>query len=155
MFLSTYDKPLDAKRRFVVPQDFRSAEDGSVDGVFCFPSMTAPCIECGGQMLVQQYRRLIEDLPFTHPLRTAVAHQVFSRGRSLAYDTAGRITLPDALCQAFDLTDQVVVVGLMDRFQIWNPVAYQAWSDDQARLAADGLVELAERQHAQALGARP
>ena len=44
----------------------------------------------------------------------------------LAFDTAGRITLPETLCEQFGLTDWVVVVGLGDRFQIWERDAFQA-----------------------------
>ena len=44
MFLSTFEKQLDAKRRIVAPLDFRTAV-APFDGVFCFPSVEADCIE--------------------------------------------------------------------------------------------------------------
>ncbi len=37
VFLSTFEKQLDSKRRIVVPQDFRAALSGPFDGIFCFP----------------------------------------------------------------------------------------------------------------------
>ena len=49
MFLSTFEKQLDSKRRLVVPQEFRAAVSGPFDGIFCFPSIEADCLEAGGK----------------------------------------------------------------------------------------------------------
>ena len=48
VFLSTFEKQLDSKRRTVVPHDFRAAVAGPFDGVFCFPSIEADCIDKEG-----------------------------------------------------------------------------------------------------------
>ncbi len=148
MFLSTFEKQLDAKRRFVVPQDYRTPATGSAEGVFCFPSIEADCIEAGGDALFGQYQRVIDDLPFGHRLRTALEDAVYGQQRRLSYDTAGRITLPESLCEEFGLTDTVVIVGLRDRFQIWRPDVHRAWRAEQRRVARDGLAELGELKRA-------
>ena len=49
VFLSTFEKQVDGKRRIVVPQEFRAQTAGPFDGVFCFPSIEADCIEGGGK----------------------------------------------------------------------------------------------------------
>ncbi len=48
----------------------------------------------------------------------------------LSFDTAGRITLPETLCDMFGLTDWVTVVGMGERFQIWSRDAFQARRGD-------------------------
>ena len=58
----------------------------------------------------------------------------------LSYDTAGRITLPEVLCDQFGLTDWVVLVGMRDRFQIWSRNAYQAHVRHQREVAREGLI---------------
>ena len=58
MFLSTYEKQLDGKRRLLIPQEFRTAENGAEHGVFCFPSIEADCLEAGGDKLFAEYRTL-------------------------------------------------------------------------------------------------
>jgi MraZ protein len=152
VFLSTAEKQLDAKRRIVLPQDFRAAAAGPFDGVFCFPSIEAECIEGGGQALFDTYKGLIEELPFGDPLRSALEVSVYGGMARLAYDTAGRITLPEALCDMFGLTDWVAVVGLKDRFQIWEREAFRAHRSDQRTLAREGLAELRAQQRAAKLG---
>ena len=60
MFISTFEKQLDAKRRIVAPVEFRAAV-APLDGLFCFPSIEADCIEGGGRQLFDSYAALIEE----------------------------------------------------------------------------------------------
>jgi MraZ protein len=152
MFLSTFEKQLDAKRRIVVPQDFRALAAGPFDGVFCFPSIEADCIEGGGKALFDRYNGVIEELEFGDPLRSALETSVLGGMARLSFDTAGRITLPEALCDMFGLTDWVAVVGLGDRFQIWQREAFQAHRAAQREAAREGLATLRAQQRTARLG---
>jgi len=153
MFLSTFEKQLDAKRRIVVPQEFRALAAGPFDGVFCFPSIEADCIEGGGKPLFDRYLGVIEELEFGDPLRSALETSVLGGMAKLSFDTAGRITLPEGLCEMFGLSDWVVVVGLGDRFQIWSREAFQTHRTAQRELARDGLARMRAEQRAARLGA--
>jgi MraZ protein len=152
MFLSTFEKQLDAKRRIVVPQEFRALAAGPFDGVFCFPSIEADCIEGGGKALFDRYNGVIEELEFGDPLRSALETSVLGGMAKLSFDTAGRITLPEALCDMFGLTDWVAVVGLGDRFQIWQREAFQAHRAAQREAAREGLATLRAQQRAARVG---
>ena len=152
MFLSTFEKQLDAKRRIVVPQDFRASVSGPFDGVFCFPSIEADCIEGGGKALFDRYQSLIDELDFGDPIRSALETSVLGGMRQLSFDTAGRITLPDSLCEQFGLTDWVAVVGLGDRFQIWERSAFHAHRAAQRDIAREGLAALRAQQRAARAG---
>ena len=151
VFLSTFEKQLDAKRRIVAPVEFRAAV-APFDGVFCFPSIEADCIEGGGKALFDQYAALIEEIPLGDPMRTALETSIMGGMAQLAFDTAGRITLPEHFCELVGLTDWVTVVGLKDRFQIWPRDAFRAHWLEQRRIAREGLAERA-RQRSLRLGA--
>jgi MraZ protein len=153
MFLSTFEKQLDAKRRLVVPQDFRALAAGPFEGVFCFPSIEADCIEGGGKALFDRYMGVIEELDFGDPLRSALETSVLGGMAKLSFDTAGRITLPESLCEMFGLTDWVMIVGLGDRFQIWQREAFQAHRAAQRELAREGLAQMRAQQRAARAGA--
>lgn len=96
---------------------------------------------------------VIEELPFGDPLRSALETSVLGGMAKLSFDTAGRITLPEMLCEQFGLTDWVVVVGLGDRFQIWQREAFQAHRAAQRELAREGLAQLRAQQRAARVGA--
>ena len=152
VFLSTFEKQLDGKRRIVVPQEFRASVAGPFAGIFCFPSIEADCIEGGGKPLFDRYQALIEELPLGDPLRLPLETVVYGGMNELAFDTAGRITLPEALCDMFGLNDWVAVVGLGDRFQIWEREAFRAHRSAQRQLARDGLAQMRSQQRAAKLG---
>lgn len=152
MFLSTFEKQLDSKRRIVVPQEFRAAVSGPFDGIFCFPSIEADCLEAGGKALFDRYQAVIEEMPFGDPTRTALETSILGGMARLTFDTAGRITLPDHLCDMFGLTDSVAVVGMGERFQIWSREAFQAHRAQQRDLAREGLAALRAQQRAVKFG---
>ena len=153
MFLSTFEKQVDAKRRIVVPQEFRALVSGPFDGIVCFPSIEADCIEGGGRALFDRYIALMDEMPFGDPVRSAIELSVLGGQAKMNFDTAGRITLPEQLCDQFGLTDWVVLVGLGDRFQIWEREAFQAHRAAQRDMARAGLAELRAQQRAARLGA--
>ncbi len=149
VFLSTFEKQLDAKRRIVVPQEFRAAaSSGPFEGIMCFPSFEADCLEGGGQALFNRYEALIEELPFGDPLRTSIEFSVRGGLSRMSFDSAGRITLPETLCEQFNLTDWVVVVGLGERFQIWEREAFRVYREAQRLAARAGLAEHRAQQRA-------
>jgi MraZ protein len=143
VFISTFEKQLDSKRRIVAPQEFR-ATVAPFDGLFCFPSIEADCIEGGGKALFDSYVALIDEFPFGDPTRTALETSIMGGMVQLSFDTAGRITLPETFCHQLGLTDWVVLVGLRDRFQIWSRDAYQQWAKRQRELAREGLIARAK-----------
>ena len=92
----------------------------------------------GGAAFLAGYRDVIEEYPKLSPTRAALQRRFYTSMHRLAFDTAGRITLPEKLCEQFGLTGDVVLAGLGDSFQIWQPAAYAAFAAEQ-----DQLVEAA------------
>ena len=152
MFLSTFEKQMDAKRRIVVPQEIRALVSGAFDGMICFPSIEADCIEAGGKALFDRYVGVIEELEFGDPLRSALETSVLGGMAKLAFDPAGRVTLPEHLCDMFGLNDWVVIVGLGDRFQIWEREAFQAARAAQRERRREGLSRLRAQQRQSKMG---
>ena len=148
MFLSTFEKQLDAKRRIVVPQDYRASLAEPGDSLFVFPSIRSNCIEGGGQALFERYAKLAEELDFGDELRDSIERTVFGKMQQLQFDPAGRITLPEPLCEQYGLTDWIAVVGLRDRFEIWERETYRAQRDADREFAKAGLADMRAKQRA-------
>jgi MraZ protein len=144
VFISIFEKQLDAKRRIVAPQDFRNTV-APFEGMFCFPSIEADCIEGGGKALFDEYAGIIDEFPLGHPTRMALETCIMGGMVQLSFDPAGRITLPESFCEMFGITDWVTVVGLNRRFQIWSRDTFRASHPDQRQLAKAGLTDRAER----------
>ncbi|HZL78255.1 MAG TPA: division/cell wall cluster transcriptional repressor MraZ, partial [Candidatus Limnocylindrales bacterium] len=48
-----------------------------------------------------------------------------SESVQVALDKGGRICLPDEMARAAGIKDEAMLVGLLDRFEIWNPARYE------------------------------
>ena len=117
-----------------------------------FSSIHSDCIEGGGQPLFDRYAKMADELEFGDELRDSIERNVFGEMQRLSFDTAGRITLPEALCEQFGLTDWVAVVGMRDRFEIWERDAYRAQRAADRDFAKKGLAEMRGRQREARLG---
>jgi len=135
VFLSTYEKQLDGKRRLLIPQEWRTAGNGAEHGVFCFLSIAGDCLEAGGDKLMAEYVSRIEALPFGDDRRTALEETFYAGQRPLSYDGGGRITLPEGLAQEAGLGEDVVIAGLGPRFQIWDRARWTARRTARRELA--------------------
>lgn len=145
MFFATYEKQLDGKRRLLIPQEYRTADNGAEHGVICFLSLDGDCLEAGGDKLLAAYTDMIEDHPFGDDARALIEEVVYAGHRRLAYDGGGRITLPESLCQEAGLGEDVCIVGLGNRFQIWDR---ERW--EERRKARRPLARAAVQEHSEA-----
>ena len=57
----------------------------------------------------------------------------------MTLDKAGRICLPDEMARAAGIKDEAVLVGLLDRFEIWNPARYEKVKAADAVLASEAF----------------
>lgn len=148
MFLSTFEKQVDSKHRLLVPAEFRERVEGEGAGLYCFPSLQAPCLEAGGEAFLHRYQSIIDSLDFADDGRLAMEEAVFGTMHRLAFDAGGRITLPEDWREPFQLQANgwAAIVGLGDRFQIWSREAYRTRRAVQAAAAKSLLPKLANRQ---------
>jgi MraZ protein len=142
LFRQTYEKQLDGKRRLLIPQDYRTSDNGAETGVFLFPSIEADCLEAGGDKLFATFVDMIQSLPFGSAERSALEWQIMGEQTRLAFDAGGRITLPETLCAEAGLGDDVVIVGLGDRFQIWSKDAHAARRAEQRALVRTSMAQI-------------
>ena len=86
-------------------------------------------------------RVTMADLDAMPNLDGKVVLKRFIGGESVqvSLDKAGRICLPDEMAQAAGIKDEVVLVGLLDRFEIWNPERYQKVKATDAVLASEAF----------------
>ena len=67
----------------------------------------------------------------------ALTRLLASRAVDCELDVQGRILLPAALRKAADLADETVVVGVVDRFELWAPARWDDFLRESERLLDD------------------
>jgi MraZ protein len=138
MFLSNFESGVDAKKRVSIPAPFRRVL-GGVESLYLWPSLDKPCIEGAGEGLMQQFEDSMSDLDLMDPRRIALANYIMGEARQGKLDEGGRIVLDAELLATAGITEKAKFVGLGDRFQIWEPDAYEAERTNMRSLARESL----------------
>lgn len=126
-FLSHFTNRFDAKGRISIPAPYRQvlAKDG-FEGVYAYPSLDAPALECGGYRLVAEIDALLATMPPFSPARDAMATALLGTGEILRMDAEGRVSMDDRLKASLGLREEAAFVGQGHKFQIWEPTRFAA-----------------------------
>jgi MraZ protein len=136
-FLSTTTNKVDKKGRVSVPALFRSniGPEG-FQGVIAYKSFKHPCIEGSDISFMEQLsERIYGDFGFFSDENEALATVLLGKSTQLSFDPEGRIHIPREFIEHADIKEQATFVGLGNKFQIWNPKAYEAHYETQLEIA--------------------
>ena len=78
-------------------------------------------------------------MPNSDPRKVVLKRIIGSGSAQAGVDKAGRICLPDEMAREAGLKDEAMLVGLLDRFEIWNPERYEKVQATDAVLAPDAF----------------
>ena len=124
MFKGTYEHKIDGKGRLPVPAALRR-ELGKGEGLVV--TLLDQCLAAYPEAEWAKLEAHLAAMPaFSKPVK-ALTRRLASRAADCALDVQGRILLPAVLRSAAGLTTKVVIVGVLNRFEIWTP---EAWSKD-------------------------
>ena len=126
-FLSHFIHRFDAKGRISIPAPYRQvlAKDG-FEGVYTYPSLDAPALDCGGHRLLAEIDALLATMPPFSPARDAMATALLGTSEILRMDAEGRVSMDDRLKASLGLREEAAFVGQGHKFQIWEPTRFAA-----------------------------
>jgi MraZ protein len=141
VFKGTYRHKVDPKGRLPVPAPFRRALAAEGAGFLVLTLLD----ECLAAYPPAEWTRLeaqLSALPaFSRPVK-ALTRLLTSRAADCEIDGQGRILLPPPLRLATGLGREVVVVGVLNRFEVWRPEAWESFLKDSERLLDDVSLNL-------------
>jgi MraZ protein len=120
LFVGDYLHNLDPKKRLTIPSGWR-AQVGTPRGLYVLPGLDRKCLVVfrAGEMA----RRLekLRQHSMADPKVRQFARILGSSADLVPWDNHGRIRIKDKLLEYAGLTEQVVLMGALDRFELWNP----------------------------------
>jgi MraZ protein len=102
--------------------------DGA-DEIHAYPHLDYNTIEAGGARLVGEIKEIVGRHPAGSQEREALEFVYFGECEKLKIDPDGRTILPKRLRDIAGITDTAVFVGLGNKFQIWEPEAYNKFRE--------------------------
>jgi MraZ protein len=127
---------IDRKGRVSVPKPFREAlsivaskniiSTATFSGIYVYRSFKYRAIEGCGEKFIQRVVDSLDDLELFSDEQDDLATTLLENSYQLAYDTEGRVLFPPELIEHAGLSNEAMFVGRGNRFQIWQPDAYEA-----------------------------
>jgi MraZ protein len=119
-----YRHSLDDKRRLPVPFRWRPKEPIEFTLVVWPKHAAGTCLRVFPPGPWAKFRAEIENMEDIKN-KPVLKRMIGSFSTSMRLDAAGRLTIPEDMAQEADISTQAVLVGMVDRFEIWSPNRYQ------------------------------
>jgi MraZ protein len=133
MFVGSYNPKLDEKNRLFLPAKFR---DQLAEGLVVTKGQDF-CLNVFSIAAFTEMAAQVQQAPLT-------VRQAREYGRFLAMraaedkpDKQGRITIPAPLKEYAGLEREVVVIGALNRVEIWDPARIAVWESEHSQKFAD------------------
>ncbi len=139
MFKGTYRHRVDAKGRLPVPALFRRALGGEAAVVV---TLLDQCLAVYPPAEWARLEGQLAALPAFSKQVKALTRLLLSRAADCEIDVQGRILLPPALRASADLGRDAVVVGVLNRFEIWSPDTWDGFVRESERLLDDASLDI-------------
>jgi len=141
MFKGTHRHRVDPKGRLPVPAPFRR-ELQAAGETRLVVTLLDQCLAVYPTREWQQLEGQLQALPpFSHTVK-ALTRLLTSRAADCELDVQGRILLPGELRQAVGLGRDAVVVGVLNRIEVWPPEAWASFVSDSERLLDDVSLDI-------------
>jgi MraZ protein len=122
---SLYRHGVDDKRRVQIPAKWLPTQGTVEFTLILWPKYKeGMCLRALPPKEMDELMRKLDALPDNDMQKTVLKRVIGSKSVQVAADKSGRICLPEEMARAAGIKDEAVLVGLLDRFEIWNPVAH-------------------------------
>lgn len=140
---SWYRHGVDDKRRVQIPAKWRS-EQPEILTLIVWPKATVKQA-CLLVLPPAEWLALVQKLkamPFHDSKAEALRLLLGSASDRVSLDKGGRICLPDGMAKAVGITNEALLVGLVDRFQIWNPARFNEMAPMDEQLWPEAISQI-------------
>ncbi len=137
---SCYQHGVDEKRRVQIPAKWRPESEGTELTLIVWPKHQAGiCLRVLPPEQMAKLKSDIDAMPNGDQNKVVLKRFIGSESVQVALDKGGRICLPDEMARAAGIKDEAVLVGLLDRFEIWSPNRYENVKAADAVLASEAF----------------
>ena len=127
MFFGTYTPKLDEKGRLFLPAKFR---DQLTEGLVVTRGQER-CLTIWSLDDFATLTNRLREAPVTNKGTRDYVRMLFAAASQEVPDKQGRISIPQPLRDYAALTKDVVVIGSMNRIEIWDPTSWSTYSEEQ------------------------
>ena len=141
MFYGEHEHTIDRKGRLIIPAKFRQAlKEHDVKSLFLTRGLDG-CLFLFSEAEWRVAESRFKQVPFTKGEGRKFNRLFFSGAAEVTLDGLGRMLLPKSLKEFADIKQDVVIVGVSNRMEVWAKEKWQAFYESSRQ----GFEEVAER----------
>jgi MraZ protein len=129
MFYGEYEHTLDVKGRVIIPAKFREIFKEHYTEKFFVTRGLDQCLFVFTEDVWKSQERKFRDMPFTKGEARQFNRLFFSGASEVICDKQGRVLIPDYLKAHAAIDQDVMIIGVSDRIEIWAKDKWQSFFD--------------------------
>ena len=126
MFRGSFEHSVDSKGRVSVPSRFREILAERYEGKLVLTMDHDKCVMAYPLEEWERWESKIKALPQTQKGVRDYMRNIFSNAAECDLDKQGRILIPPALREGARISKAVLIVGMLDKMEIWDKAAWDA-----------------------------
>lgn len=123
-FKGSYEYSVDSKGRINIPAKLRKSVSPEANETFTITRGFEKCLFIYPQDEWLQLEDSIRALSPTNPQHRFFMRVLLQQAVDVQLDTQSRITIPKDLLQFADITGDVLILGVLEHIELWNPGEY-------------------------------
>ena len=144
-FIGEYAYSLDSKGRVNIPAKFRQSLSADSQNTFVITRGLDPCVWV---YPLEQWKEIENNLRNLSSVKNI--HRTFVRDTARyaspsTYDKQGRITLTPSLTDYAGLEKDVLIIGMINKIEIWNPNTLKMVDQQNLEIEPDAYDDLADK----------
>ncbi len=129
MFYGEYEHTLDVKGRVIIPAKFREIFKEHYTEKFFVTRGLDQCLFVFTEDVWKSQERKFRDMPFTKGEARRFNRLFFSGAAEVICDKQARVLIPDYLKSFAAIEQDVMIIGVSDRIEIWSKDKWKEFFD--------------------------
>ena len=130
MFYGEYEHSLDAKARVIIPAKFREIFKENYVEKFFITRGLDQCLFVFTEETWKAQEKKFREISFTKGESRKFNRLYFSGASEVLCDKQGRILIPDYLKSYAEIKEDVVIIGVSDRIEIWSKEKWKTFFEE-------------------------
>lgn len=126
-FMGSYLHAVDHKGRVNIPTKFRKSLPSDTEEILVVTRGLETCLFVYPLDEWQRVEEKLRVLPVTQQNARFFIRMLTSQATTVSIDKQGRIALPRSLLDTANIQTDVLIIGTLDHFELWNPSAYEQY----------------------------
>ena len=130
-FKGSYEYSIDSKGRINIPARLRKYISSEANDTFVITRGYEKCIFVYPLDEWNKLEQSIRELSTTDPKHRYLTRTLLENAIESQLDGQSRITIPKELLQLATINSEVLILGVLERIEVWNPNTYREYRKGQ------------------------